>query len=207
MDGAAWRGGACIARGHAALDASGQAAAGGYAPCGARTSPFARRCARGHPRPSCQLPRTWGRVHGHPVGSGANAVRAGCPIARPRDRARTGNKGGAPHISANREKTPHIRRQKLTVRHPRSAHASGADRFARRRSLNRFNKMSVARMIALAFASTRTRPSRPFSRRLSRPFRRGFRQVSRRPVTPSTRQPARPASRTTLLSAGSSPSQ
>jgi hypothetical protein len=156
MDGAAWRGGACIARGHAALDASGQAAAGGYARCGARTSPFVRVCARGHSRSSRQHPRTSGRPHGHPVGSGANAVRAGCPIASPRDGAPTGEKGSAPHVSANREKNPRIRWQRLTILDPRSAHASGADGFARWRSLNRFNKMSVALMIALALVSTRT---------------------------------------------------
>ena len=52
MDGAAWRGGAYVARGHAALDASGHASAGGYARCGARASPIARRCVRGHSR-SC----------------------------------------------------------------------------------------------------------------------------------------------------------
>ena len=156
--GTAWRGGACIARGHAALDACGQAAAGGYACCGSRTSPFARRCVCGHSRSSRQHLRTSGRVHGHPVGSGANAVRAGCPIARPRDRARTGNKGDAPQVSANREKTPHICRQKLTIRHPWSAHASGADGLARRRSLNRFNKMTVARMSALALVCSTGRP-------------------------------------------------
>jgi hypothetical protein len=110
---------ACIARGHSALDASGQAIAGGYAR-GGRTSPFARRGARGHPRAT-------GGAYGHPVGSGANAVRAGCTIASPGDRARTGDKGGAPHISANGEKNPHIRWQKFTIRHPRSAHAAGSD--------------------------------------------------------------------------------
>ena len=127
MDGAAWRGGAYIARGHAALDAPGQAANGGYARCGARTSPFARRGARGHPRSSRQHLPTSDRASGLAVRSGANAVRADYP----RDRAPTGEKGDAPRNSANRGKNPRIRWQKLTIRHPRSAHASGTDGFAR----------------------------------------------------------------------------
>jgi hypothetical protein len=133
MDSAAWRGGAYIARGHAALDASGQASADGYARRGARTRPIARRGARGHSRSSRQHPRTSGRAVGHAVGSGTNAVRAGCPIASPRDGAPTGEKGGAPHISANREENPRIRGQRLTIRDPRSAHAAGTDGLARSR--------------------------------------------------------------------------
>jgi hypothetical protein len=72
---------------------------------GARTSPIARRCARGHPRCPRQDLRTSGRANGHPAGSRANAVRTGCPNASPRDRAPIGEKDGAPHISANRKKT------------------------------------------------------------------------------------------------------
>jgi hypothetical protein len=67
---------------------------------------------------------TSGRAHGHRVESGADTVRTGCTIASPRDRARTGDTAGVPHINANREKSTRISCQKLT-RHPRSAHAAG----------------------------------------------------------------------------------
>ena len=108
-DGAACRGGAYIARGHTALDASGHASAGGYGRRGARTSPTARRCACGHPRSSRRHSRTSGRALGHCARTGANGVRAGGPLARLRDRAPTGEKGGASHITASREKNPRIR--------------------------------------------------------------------------------------------------
>ena len=120
MDGSAWRGGAYVARGHAALNAPRQASARGYAR-GRRTNPITRRCARGHSRSFGQQPCTSGRAQGRPVRSGANAVRAGYPKVR----VPTGEKGGASHINANRKKNPRIRPQKLTVRHPRSAHAAG----------------------------------------------------------------------------------
>ena len=127
MDGAPWRGGSHVARGHVALDASRHTSAGGYFR-GGRTTPIARRCACSHSRSSRQHPRTSGRAREHAVRSDANTDRAACPIASPRDRAPTGEKGGAPHIiSANREKNPRIRWRKLTIRHPRSAHAAGSD--------------------------------------------------------------------------------
>ena len=128
MDGAPWRGGSHVARGHVALDASRHTSAGGFGRRGARTSPTARRCESGHPRSARQYLNTSGRARGHAVRSDANTDRAACPIASPRDRAPTGEKGGAPHIiSANREKNPRIRWRKLTIRHPRSAHAAGSD--------------------------------------------------------------------------------
>ena len=130
MDSAAWRGGAYIARGHATLDACGQASADGCVRGGARTRPIARRGARRHPRSSRQHPRTSGRARGHAVGSGGNAVRSGCTIASPRDRAPTGEKGGAPQISANREESARIRGRSLTILDPRSAHPAGTDGLA-----------------------------------------------------------------------------
>jgi hypothetical protein len=103
LDSAARRGGAYITRVHSALNASRQISAGGYAR-GGRTNPIACQYARGHSRSSRQHPRPSGRAHRHPVRSGANAVRAGYSW----DGTPTGEKGGALHISANREKNPHM---------------------------------------------------------------------------------------------------
>jgi hypothetical protein len=58
------------------------------------------------------------------------SIRRKCrPRRLPQGQSTNWRKGDARRISANREKNPRIRWQKLTIRHPRGAHASGADGF------------------------------------------------------------------------------